>query len=62
MASEGILYEPDVLRAGAAWDLTAMDESLLAQLAANKPPLMRGMLILAQVDNWITRLVNGRWR
>ena len=62
MASEGILYEPDVLRAGAAWDLTAMDECLLAQLAANKPPLMRAMLLLAQVDNWITSLVNGRRR
>jgi hypothetical protein len=62
MASEGIRYEPDVLRAGAVWDLTAMDECLLAQLAANRPPLMRAMLLLTQVDNWITSLVNGRRR
>jgi hypothetical protein len=60
MASEGIRYEPDVLRAGAVWDLTAMDECLLAQLAANKPPLMRAVLVLTRVDAWITSLVNGR--
>jgi hypothetical protein len=62
MASEGIVYEPDVLRAGAAWDLTAMDECLLAQMAANKPPLMRALLSLSRVDDWITSLVNGRRR
>jgi hypothetical protein len=62
MASEGIRYEPDVLRAGVAWDLTALDECLLAQMAANKPPLMRAMLILGRVDDWFTGLVNGRRR
>lgn len=62
MASEGIRYEPDVLRAGTAWDLTAMDECLLAQMAANKPPLMRAMLILGRIDVWITSRVNGQRR
>jgi hypothetical protein len=62
MASNGIRYEPDVLKAGATWDLTAMDECLLAQMAANKPPLMRAMLALSRVDAWITSLVNGRRR
>jgi hypothetical protein len=62
MASDGIRYEPGVLKAGAAWDLTAMDECLLAQMAANKPPLMRAVLALSRVDAWITSLVNGRRR
>jgi hypothetical protein len=59
MASDGIRYEPDVFQA-AAWDLTAMDECLLGQMAANKPPLMRAVLALSRVDAWITGLLTGR--
>lgn len=40
-------------------DLTAVEEGLLAQMAALKPPVMRLVAALSRVDGWLTMWVNG---
>jgi hypothetical protein len=40
-------------------DLNAIEEGLLAQMAATKPPLMRLVAMLGRVDGWLTMWVNG---
>jgi hypothetical protein len=40
-------------------DLNAVEEGLLAQMAALKPPVMRLVATLGRVDGWLTMWVNG---
>jgi hypothetical protein len=40
-------------------DLNALEEHLLAQMAALKPPVMRLVGMLGRVDGWITARING---
>ncbi len=40
-------------------DLNAMEERLLGQLAAMKPPVMRLVGMFGRVDNWITLRVRA---
>ena len=40
-------------------DLNAIEESVLAQMAATKPPLMRLVALFGRVDGWLTMWVNG---
>jgi hypothetical protein len=39
-------------------DLNAMEERLLAQMTARKPPVMRLVAILGRVDSWIALRIN----
>jgi hypothetical protein len=39
-------------------DLNAIEEHLLAQMTARKPPVMRLVAILGRVDGWIALRIN----
>jgi hypothetical protein len=43
-------------------DLNAIEEHLLAQMTAMKPPVMRLIAMLARVDSWIAVRINERQR
>jgi hypothetical protein len=40
-------------------DLNALEERLLAQMAALKPPMLRLVAMLGRVDGWISEWING---
>ena len=40
-------------------DLNAVEEGLLAQMAAMKPPIVCLVATLGRVDGWLTMWVNG---
>jgi hypothetical protein len=43
-------------------DLNAIEERLLAQMTAMKPPVMRLIAMLGRVDSWIAVRINELWR